>query len=407
MTMWTEEQLATYREQGFLVQRGLIPQGQIEEVRAGADELMAEQADNPPEVHVVREKSGPVRSVFCMHRSVQPFRELCRSAPIAGPIKQIFEREAYIFHSKFNYKESFEGTVWLWHQDYGYWRYDGVDDRLASALVMLGPNTRDNGCIMLVKGSHRWGVLDHYSDEVTTSYKQWCITPDALRERITDEAMIIPIEGDAGDVCFFDCRIVHGSNHNFSPAKRYSLIYAFAAIDNVPSVVENPRPDWVVARQFEPVTAGVAEPAHGVVAGIAPSSADGGSAHDVRRPVRHPRQPRSVAGGGGGAGRPAGPHRRAPDPGRPGRLQRRPRGVSGPRPADRVLLHSRQPRHGGGRHRQRPGLQRRGAGRGTACTAGCCRRPIWNGYTPFRRGRFRRPRASCCATARPRTKTCI
>ena len=25
MTMWSEEQLATYREQGFLVQRGLIP----------------------------------------------------------------------------------------------------------------------------------------------------------------------------------------------------------------------------------------------------------------------------------------------------------------------------------------------------------------------------------------------
>ena len=35
MTMWSEEQLATYREQGFLVQRGLIPQGEIEEVRAG------------------------------------------------------------------------------------------------------------------------------------------------------------------------------------------------------------------------------------------------------------------------------------------------------------------------------------------------------------------------------------
>ena len=92
------------------------------------------------------------------------------------------------------------------------------------------PNTRNNGSIALVKGSHHWGVLDHYSDEITTSYKQWCITPEALREYITDESMIIPIEGDAGDVCFFDCRIVHGSNHNFSPAQRYSLIYAFAAI---------------------------------------------------------------------------------------------------------------------------------------------------------------------------------
>ena len=259
--MWTERQLATYREDGFLVQRGVIPPDRIEELRAAADAVMAEDAVNPPEVHVVREKSGPVRSVFCAHRGIEPFRDLCRSEPIAGPVKQIFGDDAYVFHSKLNYKESFEGTVWLWHQDYGYWRYDGVDDRMASALVMLGPNTSANGCVMLIRGSHRWGVLDHYSDEVTTSYKQWCITPAALREHITDEAMIIPIEGEAGDVCFFDCRTVHGSNHNLSPAKRYSLIYAFAAIDNVPAGVENPRPDWVVARQFEAVTAAVGEPA--------------------------------------------------------------------------------------------------------------------------------------------------
>ena len=59
--------------------------------------MMSEQADNPPEVHVVREKSGPVRSVFCMHRNVQPFRELCRSVPIAGPVKQIFgERRLHL-----------------------------------------------------------------------------------------------------------------------------------------------------------------------------------------------------------------------------------------------------------------------------------------------------------------------
>ena len=48
--MWTKGQLTTYREQGFLVQRGLIPPDRIERLR----------------------------SVFCIHRNVQPFRELCR-----------------------------------------------------------------------------------------------------------------------------------------------------------------------------------------------------------------------------------------------------------------------------------------------------------------------------------------
>jgi ectoine hydroxylase len=252
--MWTDTQLQTYREQGFLFQPGLLSPQQIDELRASTADLVNEK-NNPEEVHIVREKSGPVRTVFCMHRRVEPWRSMCRSEAIGGPVKQILGDDAYIFHSKLNMKESFEGTVWLWHQDYGYWQYDGVDDRLVSVLIMFGPNTIHNGCVLLVAGSHKWGVLDHYDDDVTTSYKQWCIQPEALRKHITDEGMIYPVVGQAGDVCFFDCNIVHGSNHNFSPAPRQTVIFAYSAIDNIPKSVQNPRPDWVVSRDYEPVTA--------------------------------------------------------------------------------------------------------------------------------------------------------
>jgi ectoine hydroxylase len=252
--MWTDTQLQTYREQGFLFQPGLLSPQQIDELRASTADLVNEK-NNPEEVHIVREKSGPVRTVFCMHRRVEPWRSMCRSEAIGGPVKQILGDDAYIFHSKLNLKESFEGTVWLWHQDYGYWQYDGVDDRLVSVLIMFGPNTIHNGCVLLVAGSHKWGVLDHYDDDVTTSYKQWCIQPEALRKHITDEGMIYPVVGQAGDVCFFDCNIVHGSNHNFSPAPRQTVIFAYSAIDNIPKSVQNPRPDWVVSRDYEPVTA--------------------------------------------------------------------------------------------------------------------------------------------------------
>ena len=257
--MWNDKQLATYREQGFLMQRGLLSGEQIDELRNAAIDLM-EGKIAPPEVELVREKSGPVRSVFCMHRGLEPWRGLCRSASIGGPVKQILGTDAYIFHSKLNTKEAFEGTVWLWHQDFGYWQYDGVDDRMVSALVMLDANTIHNGCIMLITGSHRWGILDHYDDEQTTSYKQWCIRPEALRQRLKDETRIYPVVGEPGDVCFFDCKIIHGSNHNFSPLPRRSLIYAYSAIDNLPKGVENPRPDWVVSREPEPVTAELTVP---------------------------------------------------------------------------------------------------------------------------------------------------
>ena len=259
--MWTDKQLVDYRNNGFFFQPGLLSQKQVEHLRAASEDLVQQKSTPPEEVEIVREKSGAVRTVFCMHRQVEPFRGLCRSDEIGGPVKQVLGTDAYIFHCKLNVKESFEGTVWLWHQDYGYWQYDGVQDRLISAMIIIDEATIHNGCILLVAGSHKWGVLDHYSDEVTTSYKQWCIQPDAIKKHLTDEKMIFPVVGKPGDVCFFDCNIVHGSNHNMSPVPRKALIYAYSAIDNTPKGVENPRPDYVVSREFEPVTAGVGVPA--------------------------------------------------------------------------------------------------------------------------------------------------
>jgi ectoine hydroxylase len=131
-----------------------------------------------------------------------------------------------------------------------------VDNRIASVLIMLDKTTIHSGCILFVPGSHKWGVLEHHSDEKTTNYKQWCVTKSALEERIQDDSVYVPVVGDPGDVFFFDCNILHGSGHNLSATSRKTLIYACADLNNRPNVVDNPRPDWVVAREFEPITVG-------------------------------------------------------------------------------------------------------------------------------------------------------
>ncbi|NOY41127.1 MAG: hypothetical protein GXP26_04735 [Planctomycetes bacterium] len=260
--MWNSQQLDQYREQGFLAQPGLLTQDELSSLQTAANdlvsryeemvELVGDDEDNG--VHYVKENNGAVRSLFAAHQRIEAFRQAIRLPKIAGPLKQIFDNDAYVFHSKVNVKDAFQGTVWLWHQDYGYWQYDGVDDRMASVLIMLDKTTIHGGCLLFVPGSHQWGVLEHESDEATTSYKQWCVTKPALLERIQDDRVYVPIVGEPGDVFFFDCKILHGSGHNMSPASRKSLIFACADVDNQPKVVENPRPDWVVARQFEPFT---------------------------------------------------------------------------------------------------------------------------------------------------------
>jgi ectoine hydroxylase len=250
--MWTQQELKKYDEDGFLIRRGLLNSN---EVAALLEPLprMLDADDAQDGLHREREKSGPVRQVYLVHRHSPPYKELARNPKLLEPVKQILQNDVYIWHSKINVKDAFEGAVWLWHQDYGYWFNDGVDAKFVSVMVCLDESTLNNGCFMVAAGTHKWGRVPHHTDTVTTSYKQWCIDVPYLKEHLKEE-MIQPITGKPGDAIFFHPNLIHGSGHNMSPLPRKSIIMVYNDIRNKPRPVENPRPDWVVARQFDPIS---------------------------------------------------------------------------------------------------------------------------------------------------------
>ena len=57
-------------------------------------------------------------------------------------------------------KPAFHGSPVSWHQDSGYWTT--IDPpALVSCWTALDPATEENGCVRMVPGSHRRGVLPH------------------------------------------------------------------------------------------------------------------------------------------------------------------------------------------------------------------------------------------------------
>jgi ectoine hydroxylase len=248
---WSPTLLEQYHSQGYVLCRGLFSEKELQGVQDELPSILAGE-DAEDDLHRERERSGAVRQVYLAHRHNALFRDLTQNAKITAPVRQILKSDCYVWHSKINVKDAFEGTVWLWHQDYGYWQFDGVDPRFVTAMVLLDRATVNNGSLMVVPGSHRWGTLAHYSDAVTTSYKQWCIEKQELVSRVKEE-MIVHVTGEPGDVLFFDSNLVHGSGHNMSPLSRNTYLAVYNSIHNKPRPVENPRPDWVVARDFEVV----------------------------------------------------------------------------------------------------------------------------------------------------------
>jgi len=252
----TESQLAQFDRDGFVRFEKLFSDDEIallksELVRVGGADSEA----------IIRERTGSVRTIYRCHEPDGPtaspaFWRMARTPRLLGPAQQVLrDDELYIFHCKNNIKTAIDGTVWLWHQDYGYWQHDGIPTpTMATFLVMLDEATEYSGSLYFVPGSHNGPVHPAYKDEVTTSYPQWAIEKPAITQYLKNSPRAVAIEGGPGTAVLFHCKIVHGSGHNLSPNDRWHAYMAYNPSANRPNPVpSNPRPDYVVSRNYTPL----------------------------------------------------------------------------------------------------------------------------------------------------------
>lgn len=255
----TETQIKEYQENGFIILDGLLTPEEVEAARSDISRMS--QADTD---HIVREKSGTVRTIFRSHdpkspTHSKPFATMARLPRILQPVQDLLKSDdLYVYHSKLNFKDAIDGAIWQWHQDYGYWKVDGVPsaDGMTTALVMLNEATEMGGCLYFIPGSHKLGRLDPEMDETTTSYKLWTVPKSQMIDLMGKLGEGVPIVGKPGTVVLFHPNIVHGSGHNMSSRARWQMYFVYNRQDNKPDNVENPRPEYVCSRLFDPVHIG-------------------------------------------------------------------------------------------------------------------------------------------------------
>jgi ectoine hydroxylase len=248
---WTQQEIGQFRERGYRLVRGLVPAERLTRLAEAVGPLLGGGQDHDG-MHREYEPGGAVTQVYLAHRHHPLFRALATGQDLTGPVRQLAGDGIYIWHSKINVKQALTGVPWLWHQDYGYWRLEGVAPALVSAVVYLDYVNALNGGILLVPGSHRWGDVEHVHDTTTTVRAQRCVAPAVLIDRVGGDD-ILSADGAPGDVLFFDCRLVHGSGHNMSARARRLFIVAYNTLANSPPPDSSDRPDWVVARMIEPL----------------------------------------------------------------------------------------------------------------------------------------------------------
>jgi ectoine hydroxylase len=252
----TEAQLAQFDRDGFIRFEKLFGDDEVALLKSELARVGGADSDA-----IVKERTGSVRTIYRSHEPDGPtaspvFARLARTPRLLRPAQQVLrDDELYVYHCKNNIKTAIDGTVWLWHQDYGYWQHDGVPTpNMATFLVMLDEATEFGGSLYFVPGSHKGPVHPAYRDETTTSYPQWAIEKPAITAYLKNGPPPVAITGPPGTAVLFHCKIVHGSGHNLSPNDRWHAYMAYNPSANRPNPVPaNPRPDYVVSRNYAPL----------------------------------------------------------------------------------------------------------------------------------------------------------
>ncbi|MFT6239413.1 MAG: ectoine hydroxylase-related dioxygenase (phytanoyl-CoA dioxygenase family) [Akkermansiaceae bacterium] len=224
----TDEQLAHYREEGFVVVPCLFDGEDLRAAEEAIEEL-TERAVNDPANHaeVLELEPEPVdgkrvpRRIYNPFLTHEGFRAIATHEKMLGCIEDLVGPNIDIQHSKLNMKPAHVGSVVEWHQDLPFFPH--TNDDLVSTLVYLDEATKENGCLEVVPRMHG-SYLEHVDED---GYFTGIISQELDAERI-------PLEGRAGSVIFMHPLTPHGSLANTSPKGRRTLIFEYRASDAFP-----------------------------------------------------------------------------------------------------------------------------------------------------------------------------
>jgi ectoine hydroxylase-related dioxygenase (phytanoyl-CoA dioxygenase family) len=227
--MLTHEQLAQFRDDGYLIFEALITGQKLEHYVPVFDELV-EQGRLLTEAkgHFTLELNADgtqrpgllhkVQGVCVMEPRILELAS--ETAIVDRVVRLVGNEEVDVFGTKFFPKLAGGGTSTHWHQDNYYFGTDS--DRVISCGIYLQDSDLGNGCLRVVPGSHLTGQIAEHRHE-PGMHGSWTDV---------DEDRAIDVEVPGGSVVLFSANLLHGTADNDDPERtRYSTAWHYVPGD--------------------------------------------------------------------------------------------------------------------------------------------------------------------------------
>ena len=222
-------QIQAYKDDGYVIVKNFLTKEEVNKlygIATGDDTLQKHAFD-------LNDQSGKKTKLTLWYTpGNDAYGLLTKSERMVSNAGLLMDGSAPVchFHSKLMQKEPKVGGAWEWHQDYGYWYKNEflLPDQMISIMVAITDANKQNGCLQVIKGSHKMGRIEHgFAGEQVGASQHYV-------DLALKTMALVYVEINAGDALFFHSNLLHRSEANLSDKPRWSLISVYNRSSNVP-----------------------------------------------------------------------------------------------------------------------------------------------------------------------------
>ncbi|RAP75130.1 phytanoyl-CoA dioxygenase family protein [Paenibacillus montanisoli] len=231
--MITAQDVEFYKENGYLLVKGVFNKAEILEMRKAVDGIIDRAAKAkmdhnaqwqgdflPPE----ELKKLVLKGFHDVHYHDASFLRALTHPNMAAVLSQIIGPNVQLHHSKMLVKPPENGAAFPMHQDYPYFPHE--QHTMLAASVHLDDADLENGCLHVIPGSHKEGALQHVGRHYLNA-KEYPVSDG------------VPCIAEAGDVLFFNYLTIHGSPANRSERTRRNVLFQYRSASDFPTNKEH------------------------------------------------------------------------------------------------------------------------------------------------------------------------
>ncbi len=218
----SDAEVEMMRRDGYVAPVRVFDAARARAFRDRLEEFEASVADRPAEETLF------TLSRFKPHLLFTWLDEICHDPKLLDAMEDVLGPDLIIFSGAFFTKNARDGNYVPWHQDTTYADFDG--GRYARAWVAFTDSHPGNGCMRVIKGSHKTQLM--HTEEPDNPHNILF-----RREKVAEavaETDAVDLVLQPGEMSIHDYGVVHGSNPNDSDDRRIGFAITFVSADTMP-----------------------------------------------------------------------------------------------------------------------------------------------------------------------------